>query len=181
MRPLIILLAISTVFCACREVSYPVAQPNGKKNLTEVPKKLVGKYLQVDSGTVQTMDTLIVESKGYRFSTKEKENDGWLDHALLSDSLVLKSSGGYYFFNFKINDQWILRVIKQSPTGDVQIMSIELGENTEGIISKISEKLKVQKIEIEGDTFYQINPTSAQLMALIKDGFFTGDLFKKIE
>ena len=124
----------------------------------------------------------MIEEHGYRFlSNKSKEDKDWLDQALLSDSLVLKQYKGYYFFNFQAEDQWTLRVIKQHKEGNIQILSIQLDGNEEEVIEKLSTHLAVSKQEVKGDTFYQINPSPSQLIDLINRGFFTGDLFKKIE
>ncbi|MCX8490105.1 MAG: hypothetical protein ORN54_03460 [Cyclobacteriaceae bacterium] len=45
-------------------------------------------------------------------------------------------------------------------------------------------KRKISFTEVrtkEDDIFYQINPTPAQLMMLIKEGYFTGDKLQKIK
>jgi len=48
-------------------------------------------------------------------------------------------------------------------------------------LKKISKKLKVTEIKKKDDTYYQIKPTPAQLMDLIKDGYFTGAKLAKIK
>ncbi|NJN42039.1 MAG: hypothetical protein HC811_07280 [Flammeovirgaceae bacterium] len=182
MRNVLTLLFCVYLFYSCKEVSYPIPQPSGIKVASQIPKNLRGQYLHIDSGVVQTEDTLVIENQGYHFlSNKSKEEEDWLDRALLGDSLVLKTHKGYYFFNFQVEDQWTLRVVKQNKDGSIQVLSIQLDGNEEEVIEKLSKQLPVSRVEVKGDTFYQINPTPSQLINLIDQGFFTGEVFKKIK
>lgn len=158
---------------SCKEVTYPVPQPAGIATLPKVPEQLHGKYFAIDSSGEKS-DTLIIESWGYHFQdTSDKD---WLGRGVLSDSLVIKSYMDYYFVNFKSGNQWLLRVLKQKPSGAITFMSIDLQDDAQikSVIKKISKRLKVKEIKGESDSFYQINPTPNQLMGLIKDGYFTG-------
>ena len=158
---------------SCKEVTYPVPQPAGVALLQKVPDQLLGKYFAIDTSGEKS-DTLIIESWGYHFQdTNDKD---WLGRGVLSDSLVIKSYMDYYFVNFKSGDQWLLRVLKQKPSGAITFMSIDLQDDAQikEVIKKISKRLKVREIKNESDNFYQINPTPNQLMGLIKDGYFTG-------
>jgi len=149
-------------------------QPDGIVSLTKVPIELQGRYFAIDSSSGEKSDTLIIEAWGYHFQdTNDKD---WLGRGVLSDSLVIKSYKGYYFVNFKSGNQWMLRVLKQKPSGAIEFMSIDLRDDAQinEVIRKISKKLKVKEIKSESDVFYQINPTPAQLVSLIKDGYFTG-------
>lgn len=168
------------MLASCREISFPEAQPSDVKALNKVPSELVGRYLSYDKKSGDESDTLIIETWGYHFV--DKEGKEWLNRGTLSDTLVLKWYKGYYFVNFKVEDQWILRLIKQKPSGAVEFMSIDINddEKRKEILKKISKKLEIKEIDINGDLFYQIRPTPSQLMELINEGFFTGDTLDKL-
>jgi len=142
--------------------------------LKEVPASLLGKYRPRNQPNSEKNDTLIIESWGYHF--KDKNEKDWLGRGVLSDTLVVKFYENYYFINFKSGSQWVLRLIKQKPTGDIQFLSIDIQDDSKRkeMTRKLSRKFALKEIKNGDDTFYQINPTPAQLMQLIKDGFFTG-------
>ncbi|MBK7651150.1 MAG: hypothetical protein IPJ20_11060 [Flammeovirgaceae bacterium] len=108
---------------------------------------------------------------GYHF--KDKEDTDWLGQGRLSDTLIVKQYQNYYFINFKERDQWVLRLIKQNASGSLEFMSIDIQDDSrrKEILRKISRKMTVKQFDSNDYTFYQINPTPDQLMALIKDGF----------
>lgn len=165
---------------SCNEVTYPAPQPTGITPLLTVPDQLRGRYYALDSSSGEKSDTLIIESWGYHFQdTNDKD---WLGKGVLSDSLVIKAYMNYYFVNFRSGNQWLLRVLKQNPSGSLEFLSIDLKDDaqTKGTIKKISKRMKVKELRNESDVFYQINPSPAQLMALIKDGYFSGpELLRK--
>ncbi len=163
---------------SCKEVSFREPQPAGVSPIAQVPKTLQGRYVIIDDQG-KDADTLIIESWGYHFKDA-KEND-WLGKGVISDSLVLKMYKGYYFVNFRIGDQWLLRLIKQKPSGSIEFMSINLADDKKGkgMMKKLSKKFPVKEVKNKEDTFYQITPTREQLMQLIKEGYFSGnELFK---
>ena len=47
----------------------------------------------------------------------------------LGDSLVLKKYKGYYFFNDNENPEWLLRVVKREPNGDLSYMLLDQQTN----------------------------------------------------
>jgi hypothetical protein len=167
------------MLASCKEVSFREAQPAGVQPLRKVPAALLGQYVPTNLSPDEKVDTLIIESWGYHF--KDSQDKDWLGRGVISDSLVVKFYQDYYFVNFRTGDQWVLRLIKQLPNGDIQFLSIDLqGEETaKAKLKRLSKKIKFTEIKREDDTFYQINPTPAQLMSLIKDGFFTGETLKK--
>lgn len=178
MRIIPLLLLWSLLLASCREVTYREPQPAGVKALESMPASLLGKYIiREDDGTRK--DTLLIESWGYQF--KDSKDKDWLGRGALGDSLVVKFYQDYYFVNFKTDDQWALRLIRQLPNGNIQFLSIRLEGDDQGkaVIKRLSKKIKVKEIKRGDDTFYQINPTPAQLMTLIKEGFFTGDVLEK--
>ncbi len=181
MRLSILIFAWALLLASCKEVSYKEAQPAGLPPLKEVPPNLHGIYQVYDQTTGEFSDTLIIESWGYHM--KDKKEKDWLGRGTLSDTLVLKFYQNYYFVNFKFDDQWVLRLIKQHPDGSFEFLSIDLQDDVKGKdkLNKISKKLKMTELKKKDDTYYQINPTPAQLIKLIKEGYFTGAKLTKIK
>lgn len=167
------------MFASCKEVSFREPQPAGVQPLKEVPAALIGKYTPSTGTPEDQKDTLIIESWGYHF--KDSQDKDWLGRGVISDSLVVKFYQDYYFVNFRSGDQWVLRLVKQNPAGDVQFLSIDLHaeEKSKDKLKRLSRKIKFTEIKRGDDTFYQINPTPAQLMTLINEGFFTGETLKR--
>jgi hypothetical protein len=180
MKSLLLIVALSALLFSCKEVTFKEPQPAGVPALKEVPSILRGHYLALDQVTGERSDTLIIENWGYHFS--DKNDKDWLGRGVISDTLIVKSYENYYFINFKVNDQWALRLIRRKPSGAIEFLSIDIqdDEKRKSILKSISKKMKVTEIQKESDTYYQINPSPAQLMALIKEGFFTGPELQKI-
>jgi len=166
---------------SCKEVSFTDAQPAGVTALTEIPTELKGKYLIVNKATGEKNDSLIIESWGYRL--KDKDDKDWLGKGTLSDSLVVKFYKDYYFINFRSGNQWVLRLVKKKPSGDLEFLSIDIQDDArrKGLVKKLSNRFTLKEIKKGDDVFYQINPTPAQLLQLIKEGYFTGSVLKKIK
>jgi len=180
MRHLLLIFVWALLLYSCKEVSYKEAQPAGLPALNEVPANLRGVYQSFDQTTGEFSDTLIIESWGYH--VKDKEDKDWLGRGSLSDTLVVKFYQNYYFVNFKVDNQWVLRLIKQHGDGSIEFLSIDLQKyEKKNLLKKISKKLKVTEYKKGDDTFFQINPTPAQLMTLIKEGYFTGAKLNKIK
>lgn len=169
-----VFVAWLTLLASCREISFPEPQPAGIKPLKQVPETLTGKYLSYDPKSGEQSDTIIIESWGYHF--KDKDSKDWLNRGTISDTLVLKFYNGYYFVNFKVEDQWVLRLLKPLPSGGIEFLSVDIQDDTKRkrILDQISKTVKVKEIDINGDLFYQIKPTPSQLMRLINEGLFTG-------
>ena len=177
---LIFLAAFWTlIFASCKEVSFREPQPSGVKALTEVPEAIRGMYMPVDVKPDDKADTLIIESWGYHF--KDSNDKDWLGRGTISDSLVVKFYQDYYFVNFRSGDQWVLRLIRQNQNGNIEFLSIDLQseKTSKDKLKKLSKKVKFTEVKRGDDTFYQINPTPAQLMTLIKEGFFTGSTLER--
>ncbi len=181
MRVVIFILAWSSLFYSCKEVSFTAAQPSGITSLREVPEELRGRFRPIDIPADDKKDTLIIESWGYHF--KDSNDKDWLGRGVISDSLVIKFYQNYYFVNFRSGDQWVLRLIKSKPSGDLEFMSIDIGadEKRKRVLKKLSKRFKITEVRYKDDTFYQINPTPAQLMQLIKEGYFTSNELKRVK
>ncbi len=140
---------------------------------------MLGQYHTVDKATRERGDTLIIESWGYRFA--DKNHKDWLGRGVLSDSLVLKFYENIYFVNFKADQQWVLRLLRRSPSGDLEFMYIDIqsDEKRKQVLKRLGKHLTIKEIKRQDDTFYQINPTPQQLMTLINEGFFTTEVLEK--
>jgi hypothetical protein len=181
MKILFPVLFWSLLVFSCKEVSFREPQPAGVPVLKEVPAALQGQYYSYDQATGEKADTLIIESWGYHF--KDKDDKDWLGRGVLNDSLVIKFYENYYFVNFKSEDQWVLRLVRQKPNGALEFMSIDIQDDSKRkeFVRKLSKKFKMVEIKKSDDTFYQINPTPAQLMLLIKEGYFSGTELRKVQ
>ncbi|PZR36276.1 MAG: hypothetical protein DI538_14125 [Azospira oryzae] len=181
MRLLFFVLIWASLFYSCKEVSFTVAQPAGVAALKEVPEELRGKFRPLETPSDEKKDTLIIESWGYHF--KDNNDKDWLGRGTISDSLVIKFYQNYYFVNFRSGDQWVLRLIKQKPSGNLELMSIDIGadEKRKKVLKKLSKRFRITEVRYKDDTFYQINPTAAQLMQLIKEGYFTSNELKRLK
>ncbi len=180
MKALPLVLLWSLLLYSCKEVTFKEPQPTGITSLTQVPKPLQGSYTGIDDKGNDT-DTLIVESWGYHF--KDAKDNDWLGRGVLSDSLVLKFYQNYYFVNFRSGDHWVLRLIKQKPSGSIEFLSINLEDDSKrkSILKKLNKRVNVKEVHRKDETFYQIAPTQEQLMKLIKEGFFTGSELVKVK
>lgn len=165
---------------SCKEVSFTKAQPAGVAALHQLPESIWGEYQIRNSITGEMGDTIIIEPWGYR--TKDVTGKDWLGAGRLSDTLVVKQYKNYYFVNFKEGDQWVLRLLNVKSPNVLELLSINLENKLvrEQILERLNKNLKVKTVERGDYVFYQINPTPAQLMSLIKDDYFTGfELWRK--
>jgi hypothetical protein len=168
-----LILFWALVLHSCKEVSFPEAQPAGVPALSELPPSLRGAYSVVDKTTQERGDTLIIESWGYHLA--DKNDKDWLGRGVLSDSLVVKFYKNIYFVNFRVENQWVLRLIRKKTNGDLEFMTMDVqnDEKRKDLLKKFGKQFRVQEIKRKDDTFYQINPTVEQLMTLIQEGYFT--------
>lgn len=156
-----LILAIS----ACKEISFKEPQPKGKKALSEIPKELLGTYLleeEISAGR----DTMVVTKNGYFVKSDSTKGE-------LGDSLVLKKYKGYYFFNDNENPEWLLRVIKKEPSGDLSYLLMDPGEQSfNEFLLRLNEEIEIDSTESNDERLYQIEPTPKKLIYLIEKGYF---------
>lgn len=169
------------LFYSCNEVTFHEPQPSGIAPLKSIPSALQGQYSTRDKTTGEIGDTLIIESWGYHF--KDTNDKAWLGSGRISDTLVVKFYQNYYFVNFKEGDQWVLRIVKEKSPGVLDFLSIDIQDdaNRKEMLKRISRKIPVKEVKKIDDTFYQIKPTQAQLMTLIREGYFTGIELRKMK
>ncbi len=168
-------LAFCILYLAsCSEISYKEPQPKGIKSLSQVPAKLQGSYLIMEDG--ELTDTLVVMPTGYQLGKDEL--------ASLSDSLVMKFYKGYYFINMRNDFSWYLRVVKPQKNGDLLYLAMpEVSNEHDGqkFRDLLAQDITIVETEIDGKTFYLIDPTPKKLIQLIKKGHFKEQTFKKIK
>jgi hypothetical protein len=152
---------------ACKEISFKEPQPKGKKSLSQVPRELLGRYLVVEDGKGgNSKDTLVVTEKGYYVPSDSSKGE-------LGDSLVLKKYKGYYFFNDNENPEWLLRVVKRAPNGDLSFMLMEPTEKSfNEFLLALNEEIEIDSVDVDNQKLYQIDPSPKKLISLIEKGFF---------
>ena len=158
---------------SCTEITFTQPQPSDATPLKEIPASLVGSYLTRDPKTGELGDTIVVESWGYRL--KDKDEKDWLQHGVISDSLVVKYSDNYYFVNFRTKtNHWILRLIHPTANGSIELFRINLDDEKKRkeILKKLGSLTNYRLINANGDKFYQTNPSVKQLKSMIHGGLF---------
>ena len=164
-------IAIALWCSACTEVTFPTHQPKGIKPLAEMPKELRGKYIIPEGDSVDMMDTLTIDATSYRFTSSAKKTDhSWLDNAQLSDSLLVKKYKGYYFFNFKEKDQWLLRVLKVESGGNLSFRMFAIdGAGKDKLLWQLEQEIAVETIQVDSnEKYYRIDPSPKKLLQLVK-------------
>ncbi|HNR74906.1 MAG: hypothetical protein UZ12_BCD005001763 [Bacteroidetes bacterium OLB12] len=177
---IMICICWTMLLLSCKEVSFPKAQPAGLAALPQFPESICGEYLIRNKATGEIGDTIIIEPWGYRI--KDASEKDWLGAGRISDTLMVKQYQNYYFINFKEGDQWILRLLRVKSPRVLELLSINLQDDLEceQVLQKLGKKFIVKTLKQNDHTFYQINPTSAQLMSLIQENYFTGvELLRK--
>jgi hypothetical protein len=163
------------LLAACTEICFKEPQPRGVKHLTQIPARLHGYYLIQEND--KPSDTLIILNTGYVIN-----ND---DVAYLSDSIVLKYYKGYFFLNTREDLTWHLRIIRQEKSGNLMFSAMDPVPETDDekriFLQALSEDVKVVESEVDGKTFYVIDPTPKELMALLKKGYFKPQTFTKVK
>ena len=186
MKSSTITLILLACFC-CKEITFESPQPQGKKALTSVPRDLRGKFLLLEGIAEPAMDTIIFEKNGYRLgfydSAERARQPDPYDMGALSDTLVLKSYKGYYFFNFKTRKGWQLRVIRPERNGNLIYMDMgKEGIGFDDYLRELNSYVRVDSFKLDDNMVYRIDPTSSELVELIEKGFFSKNMpLTKIE
>ena len=136
--PAILILSL----VACKEISFKEPQPKGKKSLSQIPRELLGSYLVVEEKGTDSKDTLVVTTKGYYVPSDSSKEE-------LGDSLVLKKYKGYYFFNDNENPEWLLRVVKREPNGDLSYMLLEPKDKSfDEFLLALNKEIEIDSVEV---------------------------------
>ncbi len=107
----------------------------------------------------------------------------WLGRGVIGDSLVIKYYANYYFVNFRSGNHWVLRLVKQKPSGAIELLSINLEDELtrKQILKKLGGQFKIKEVKKDEHTFYQINPSRDQLIQLLHEGYFTGSELSRVK
>jgi hypothetical protein len=183
-RVLVTFLLLVTI-ASCKEVTFQTPQPKDRSALSSIPKNIQGKYLTRTEDGELSKDTIVITEKGYHFgyfdmADRSKKNESY-EQGVLSDTMVLKSYKGYYFLSLNENPEWILRVLKREKNGDLIYMAMdEKDANFNDFLNKLSMEIRVDSIQTEKETLYQIDPSASKLVELIDKGFFSETRLIKI-
>jgi len=162
---------------SCTEISFTEPQPKGIKKLKSFPPSLRGKYSMPDDSTSANPDTLLVSQYWYRIGAGQGKVD-WLTNGTLSDSLVLKSYKGYYFLNFLVEKQWVIRTFKQEKNGNIILLDVTLSDDL--TMKKLKEKLHPETIKVNSSTFYKVDPLPDELLEFIRENYTAQQTLQKI-
>lgn len=162
---LLFLAAFTAV--GCKEITFRTPQPNNKRALSSIPLRLQGRY--VPEGE---LDTIVITSSGYQLIPADTSDEA--ESGTLGDSLVLKRYKGYFFFNLRNANGWTLAVIERERTGDIRIMTMDPpdGEGFGDYVTRISARVTVDSLQTDNGMLYYIDPSPAELVSLLQDGFF---------
>jgi hypothetical protein len=186
MNKAVVVVLLSLLVIACKEVSFREPQPRGRRALSSIPQKLQGKYLAYQDNGEISRDTVVITPNGYRFSYYEpvppSNHRDEYEEGVLSDSLVLKSYRGYYFLNLLERNEWLLRVIQQQRNGDLSYLTMEQ-ENVDfkDYVRKLSYEIPIDSVQVGDVMQYHIDPSPSKLVDLIEKGFFTKTQLKKVD
>jgi hypothetical protein len=166
-RPGFVFLAIiiaAMAVVACKEISFRDPQPKGFRSLPQVPTKMQGNYLFKDKDGL--VDTVVITANS--FYAKSEPNK---DRYTLSDTLIMKTYKGYYFFSKRSGTVWYLRLVKQQKNGDLAYLAMN-DEHFNEFLVKLSREIKIDSADLGDGMVYQIDPTPKQLIGLIEKGYF---------
>ena len=152
---------------ACKEISFKEPQPKGKKSLSQIPRELLGSYLVVEEKGGDSKDTLVVTDKGILCSER------FVSKGELGDSLVLKKYKGYYFFNDNENPEWLLRVVKREPNGDLSYMLLEpVDKSFNEFLLTLNKEIEIDSVEVNNQKLYQIDPSPEKTYLFNRERIF---------
>lgn len=150
----------------CQEITYREPQPKGVNTLAEIPEALRGRYLLPEDNRA-VRDTLVVEAHTY-YALSDKG-----DKRVLGDSLLLRYYKGYYFISLNNNPEWLVRAMRLEPNGDIAYFMLGAEEKEFPVfIKNFGREIKVDSSVVNGKRLYQIDPSPAQLVGLLKKGQF---------
>ena len=145
-------------------MSYPrSADPRGFDHCRRCPTKLQGSYLFKDEKG--EADTIVITSNSFYAKSDRK------DTYTLSDTLIMKTYKGYYFFSKRDDTTWLLRVVKQEKNGDISYLDMD-DKDFNAFLLKLSREIRIDSVDLGKGMIYQIDPSPKQLVDLIEKGYF---------
>jgi len=132
----------------CSQITYDRPQPVRKKEFKAIPNKFLGTY------TSNENDTLLITST----NIMKVENGIMQD---ISNEIVVKKYNGFYIFNLRIANQWIVYLCKEK-NGIIQLYCVNPSVITLGKLEVITEVLPLLNDE------YLIHPTKKEFKEVMK-------------
>jgi hypothetical protein len=182
------LFSFCTILCliSCKEVSFENPQPEGKKELSSIPKSIRGNYLVIGENGQLSKDTVVIMANGYRFGyfdpIERKAHNEHYDAGVISDSLVVKNYRGYFFVNVNERPEWVLRILKQEKNGDLIYMALEEQDTDFNVfLEKLSSQIRIDSTTTEKETLYQIDPEPNELVKIIEMGYVSKTRLVKLK
>ena len=179
-----LLIAASIVLTSCSTVEFKEVIPKKGKELTNFPKELIGKYIDI-----QNKDTLTINQTDFQYG--KKETLFHLTGKLSDNKTILKKTNDYYILNVKTdNDKnWGIIPFKYE-NGKIYVYYLILDTETKD--KKEAEKYKKEKLEklnlitnvelIKDTENYLINPTDKEMDEILNNDFFVNIMkFKKLK
>ena len=160
-----LLVAVTFFFSACSNVKFETPVPQGEKSLSVFPEKLQGFYQDKD-GT-----SLSIYENRFMYDAIESGKEEYL-----SDEMVLKEKGEYYYLNILSEENYwdVLQI--ESRKGQLILRRIELEEAELEGLSAITPLLNDIKGIGEDEEFVVINPDEKAFKQLEKQGLFSDPL-----
>ncbi len=102
-------LVLGWAITACQTVYFAEPQPEGKRALTSLPKRVQGTYPLMDDERLQ----VVVTADGIMVPNGESDE---VKLITLGEEAVLKKFAGHYILSLKDNDRWDVYAINRSGT-----------------------------------------------------------------
>lgn len=168
MKHYIYLLVLMVVFAGCDQVVFDDAQPPRSKALTDIPLNLRGVWLDQDN------DTLHVFKSYFRYTS---ESFSTADPVFLSDSAVLKSYQGKYFFSriIKLQDgqYWLSYILDPVEPGKHLDLYFMDPDNVVKLAKLQEITSKLRDIEVGETKYYLFSPKRKHYKKIISDTIFS--------
>lgn len=188
MKPTIILFLAALLMLTSCIVYFEKPQPVHSKELKEVPKELIGTYVEEDNN-----NPLVITRNSYQYKEKNTgEEEMSFDNGMLeTGKVILKRMDDFYVLSYKIGDleqeslksAWMVYLIKLK--GDQLTVSYIASEDRNSWPKIDSVKRIVPVTEIknnDNDRTYFINPSKKEFKSMIENKIFNDTLkFRKIK
>lgn len=168
MKHILLILFLALLAVSCKQVVYPEPQPPRVKALDVFPEELRGAYLDND------LDTLLVKDRSYIYNSANWTFSG---EELLSDSTVLKSFRGKYFYNrgFTVEGEvyWVCYVI--DPVGNAGQLDVYTMSADDMVKMAMLQEItpKVSDLDLDGDELYLFSPKKRHYKKIFRDTVLT--------
>ena len=168
MKKTLILLSLLLLLASCEEVVYPEPQPPRVRALKEIPDQLQGVYLD------ESLDTLVIGRHSFIYHLEPLFD---VEEEFLSDSNVLKSYKGKYFYSKRImveeKTYWLTYLLDQDgSTGNIDAYTMSAEDVVKmAMLQEITSK--VADLGPDNDKYYLFAPKKRHYKKIIRDSVFS--------